>query len=455
MKKQNIKSFEEAVAYLFDVPRFTKKNSIEDTKKYLREIGSPDQKLRIVHVAGTNGKGSVCAYLKSIFEAAGLKVALFTSPHLVDVRERFYFDGKYVSREDFLRVFLQIYDSLDWEALERGEGYHPTFFEYIFFMAMLLFEEWKPDICILETGLGGRLDATNSVEHKLISVITRISLEHTEYLGDTIAKIAGEKAGIMQAGVPMVYADVVNEASEVFKERAAKLGVLTYPVSKRDVEFRKFNNKTIDFSLQSLYYGYISLSLRTIAFYQMENAALAVRTAEVLSKSRLLPGNLQLSKEQIEKGVESCFWAGRMEEVLPGVYVDGAHNEDGIRAFLETVGQDGMVKDHRTLLFSVVRDKDYRKMIEHIVESRLFSKIVIAHMQTGRATDLLEIKALFEEALGRFRCDNVELMQFDHANEAFDRLAKARKDEERIYVAGSLYLVGEIKEKIGNPASKE
>ena len=455
MKKQNIKTYEEAVAYLYDVPRFTKKNSIEDTRKYLKKIGSPDRKMRIVHVAGTNGKGSVCAYLRSIFEAAGLKVAVFTSPHLVDVRERFYFDGKYVSREDFLRTFLQIYDSLDWEALEKDEGYHPTFFEYIFFMAMILFEEWNPDICILETGLGGRLDATNSVEKKLISVITRISLEHTEYLGDTIEKIAGEKAGIMCEGAPVVYTDAVADASKVFEKQASKLGILSYPVSKTDIEFRKFNNKTIDFSLQSLYYGYISLSLRTIAFYQMENAALAVRTVEVLSNDHKLPGGIQLSKEQIEKGVESCFWAGRMEEVLPCVYVDGAHNEDGIRAFLETVGQDGMSKEYRTLLFSVVQDKDYRKMIEHIIESGLFSKIAIAHMQTGRATDLRDIYTLFEDAIGRMGCDKIELLQFDHANEAFDRLVEARKDEERIYVAGSLYLVGEIKEKLDSPTSKE
>ena len=455
MKKQNIKTYEEAVAYLYDVPRFTKKNSIEDTKKYLKEMGSPDRNLKIIHVAGTNGKGSVCAYLRSIFEAAGLKVALFTSPHLVDIRERFYCGGKYVEKEDFLKAFLQIYDSLDWQQLEKGEGYHPTYFEYLFFMAMILFTDLKPDLCILETGLGGRLDATNSVDEKLISVITRISLEHTEYLGDTIEKIAGEKAGIMHKGAPVVYLDDVLEATKVFEEKAKSLDIIPYSVSKADIEFGKIHNKTIDFSLHSLYYGYVSLSLHTIAFYQMENAALAVRCAEVLSESGKLPGNLRLSKEQIMEGIRRCFWAGRMEEVLPGVYVDGAHNEDGIRAFLETVKQDGYDREHRTLLFSVVSDKDYRKMIKNIVTSGLFSKIAVAHMQTGRATNLHEIFALFEDTIRVRGNGEVELLSFDHANEAFDRLVDERGDKERIYVAGSLYLVGEIKEKIGGPTSKE
>ena len=378
MEKQNITTFGEAVSYLYAVPRFTSKNTMEDTKEYLHRLGDPDRRMHIIHVAGTNGKGSVCAYMRYILEAAGYKVALFTSPHLVDIRERFLVKGKMVSEEAFLKAFLQIYEGLDWEELARGKGYHPTFFEYLFFMAMILFDREDIDYCILETGLGGRLDATNAVSRKELSVITHINLDHVEYLGSTIAQIAGEKAGIMKEGVPLVFSDVEPEATRVFTKQGANIGSMLYPLSRNGYAF--LNNKNIDFSLQTDYYGYIRLTLHTIARYQMENAALAVRAIEVLDKAQTI------TAQAIAKGVGACVWQGRMEELLPEVYVDGAHNDDGIRAFLETVSQDG-VEGGRTLLFSVVQDKDYRHMIERITSSGLFCKIDVAHMHTGRAAD--------------------------------------------------------------------
>ena len=186
MEKQTISSYEQAVEYIFNVPRFTKKNTMADTKVFLERLGNPDLGLKIIHVAGTNGKGSVCAYMRSVLETAGKRVAVFTSPHLVDVRERFLIDGEMISREAFLEAFQIIYNQLNWKELEAGEGYHPTFFEYMFFIAMLVFKQAAPDYCILETGLGGRLDATNAVSHKELSVITSLSLEHTVYPPDTL-----------------------------------------------------------------------------------------------------------------------------------------------------------------------------------------------------------------------------------------------------------------------------
>ena len=437
MQKQKITTFEEAERYLNETPRFTAKNSMEDTKRFLALLGNPDRKMKIIHVAGTNGKGSVCAYLRSILEKAGMRVAVFTSPHLVDIRERFVIEGEMVSKEDFLNAFLDIYERLDWEKLEAGEGYHPSYFEYLFFMAMLLFAKKTPDYCILETGLGGRLDATNAVEKKEVSFITHISLDHVEYLGDTVEKIAGEKAGIIHEGAPVVFWDTCPETTEVFLRRAAELGVPAIMVSKKDYRFLNFKNKNIDFSLCTGYYGYISLSLHTIAAYQMENAALAVRTIEVLDKEH------RISAENIRQGVADCFWAGRMEEVLPEVYVDGAHNEDGIRAFLETVQADGR-DGNRSLLFSVVKEKDYEQMIEELVKSGLFGRFAIAHMQTGRAVTLDRLERIFREY------PQCEYAVYDTVTAAFHALLQSRRREERIYVAGSLYLVGEIKELLEN-----
>ncbi|MDE7222448.1 MAG: bifunctional folylpolyglutamate synthase/dihydrofolate synthase, partial [Acetatifactor sp.] len=284
MKKQDITTYEQAVEYILNIPRFTTKNTMEDTRSFLHCLGDPDKELRILHVAGTNGKGSVCAYMRSVLEVAGRRVAVFTSPHLVDVRERFLIDGEIISREAFLAAFSEIYEKLDWEALEAGKGYHPTFFEYLFFMAMLLFSRACPDYCILETGLGGRLDATNAVAHKEIAVITHISLDHVEYLGYTLTAIAGEKAGIMQENVPVIYADTCREVEQVILPRAQILSADVYPVSKIDYSFSKNSNKNIDFSYISRYYGSVRLELPTFARYQMENCSLALRALEVLAE---------------------------------------------------------------------------------------------------------------------------------------------------------------------------
>lgn len=436
MNKQTITTFEEAVNYLYDVPRFTKKNTLEDTKAYLQRLGNPDAKMKIIHVAGTNGKGSTCAYMRSILEAAGYRVAVFTSPHLVDIRERFLVAGKMVEKQTFLDAFLQIYESLDWNVLEQDDNaYHPTFFEYLFFMAMIIFPKEEIDYCILETGLGGRLDATNAVSKKEISVITRISLDHVEYLGDTVAQIASEKAGIMQQGAPVVFTDGVSDATDVFCKCAAELGIAAHSVSKNEYSFLNFHNKTIDFSVHTRYYGYVRFTLHTIARYQMENAALAVRAIEVLDEARTI------TAEQLQKGVSACSWQGRMEEIMPGVYVDGAHNEDGIRAFLETVKEDGC-EGNRKLLFSVVQDKDYEHMIQEVAQSKLFEEIAIAHMHTGRAASLDSIRELFD------RYPFCKYSLYTEVDTALEELVRDKREEERIYIAGSLYLVGEIKESL-------
>ena len=435
INRKRITTFEEAERYINDVPRFTAKNTLEDTRAFLHRLGDPDGKKRIIHVAGTNGKGSVCAYLRSILEAAGYEIAVFTSPHLVDIRERFVMKGKMISREEFLQAFLYIYHRLDWDALEEGKcgAYHPTYFEYLFLIAMVLFSECEPDFCILETGLGGRLDATNAVSHKELSVITHIGLDHVEYLGDTVEKIAAEKAGIMKPDCPTVFWDTCPGTTDVFLARARQLGGSCLSVSQKDYTFSNFNGKTIDFCLCTGYYRDVHFTLHTIAAYQMENCALAVRAVEVLD------GGKTITAKQVQRGVSSCFWPGRMEEILPEVYVDGAHNEDGIRAFLETVAADGHVGG-RSLLFGVVQDKDYEHMIHALAKSCLFDRFAAAPMQTGRTITAERLEGLF----GQY--PDCMFHVYNDVASALGSLLKSRGEKERIYAAGSLYLVGEIKE---------
>jgi len=447
LKKQQIQTYEEAVNYLYRVPYFTTKNTPEDTRRFLDKLGSPDKGMRIIHVAGTNGKGSVCAYMRNILEAAGYTAAVFTSPHLVDIRERFLIKGQMVEKEAFLEAFLTVYHNIYKDVPEQEQAgveqefYHPTFFEYLFFMAMVLFADAAPDYCILETGLGGRLDATNSVAKKEISVITSISVDHVEYLGDTLEQIAGEKAGIIQKGAPVVFADNREEVSEIFRDKAQGLGVEAYSVSRNDYAFLRFREKTIDFSYESMYYGYVRFTLQTIATYQMANAALALRAVEVLDGGRTISG------EHLIRGVENTFWPGRMEEILPDVFVDGAHNEDGIRAFLQTVEQDGC-KGKRMLLFGVVQDKEFVAMADSLVDSGLFSHIAVARLQSARTASLESLEEIFRNK--NTENNVIAYTLHDSADAALGKLLKKKSSTDRIYVAGSLYLIGEIKESLAH-----
>lgn len=447
------------MAYLDGMPRFTVKKDPKDTRDlrwFLKKLGNPEQNLRLIHVAGTNGKGSVCAYMRSILEAAGYRTAMFTSPHLVDMRERFVVNGKMIPEEAFLQAFLAVGNGLQMvnsEAEPTEKNGTPefvlNFYEYLFCMALLCFAEENPDYCIIETGLGGRLDATNYVDNKLLTVITRISLDHVQYLGDTTAKIAAEKAGILRPGVPVVYLDGDADASAVICRKASELGAPQIPVSKKDYTFLGFRKKYIDFSLRSEYYNYISLTLHTIARYQMENAALAVRAVEVLFRStdteetggRSCAGAGCPTPEEIRQGILGCFWQGRMEEVLPEVYVDGAHNDDGIRAFLDTVKEDGCTGGRR-LLFGVAADKDCRHMIQRVITSGLFDRIAFTRMRTARSASLEELR----ELLTAYPEDRFTM--YTEADTALRTESSGRQPGERLYIAGSLYLVGEIKESL-------
>ena len=429
-------SYEEAVDYILDVPRFTKKNVPEDTERFFDFLGRPGERAKIVHVAGTNGKGSVCAFVTSVLERAGISTGLFSSPHLVDIRERFRLNGEMISREAFASCLNRVMDSLELFRAETGKAeYHPTFFELLFFMGMLWFSDQKAEAIVLETGMGGRLDATNVVRRPAVCVITRIGLDHMEYLGDTKEKIAAEKAGIIKPQVPVVFWDEDPSVSRVIVEKAKKIVAETIPVSEEEVGFFNFKNKTVDFSMRSGYYEYIRVCLHTPAVYQRQNAALAVRALEVLNGKLMQEPEAakRITREAIEEGLSAAHWSGRMEEVLPGVLIDGAHNEDGVHAFLESVRHDGC-EGRRSLLFSVVSDKRAGRMAEQILESGLFSRIVAAPMKSGRS--------LTREQLDEIWMGQAEL--YDSPEKAFDTLIREKGKKDMVYAAGSLYLAGQL-----------
>ena len=451
MKLDDVTNYEAAVSYCLEIPRFTKKNSTEITKAFYEYLGKPGKASKIVHVAGTNGKGSVCAFLQSICMQMNVKVGMFTSPHLCDIRERVRIDGEWISKETFLNAFLQLGEKLQNFCAEKEapKEYHPSFFEWLFFIGMLCFEKESPDVILLETGLGGRLDATNCIEAPAVTVITKIGFDHMEYLGETIEAIASEKAGILKPGIPVVYLKDKKEADEVIVKKARRLSCPCVFVSKDEVNSIYFRDKRIDFSYKSRYYGYVKFSVGTTAFYQVENAIAAVAAAEELFQN-FSPSKENADKEidtslhktdfgveVLQKGVAAMHWEGRMEEVMPGVFLDGAHNEDGIDAFLDSVSRDGC-QGNRSLLFSAVSDKQYAKMAGMITDSGLFSQIYTAPIDSARGVETEKLEQLFEGA--------VRTRHMGSPHEALQEMLKDRGVDDYLYVAGSLYLIGQLKE---------
>ena len=427
--------------FLNNIPKFTVKHTIDETRAFLSYLGNPDENMKIIHVAGTNGKGSVCKYIQSVLLTASYSVGTFTSPHLVKINERFCVDGKPITDGLFCEIFVETLRRIT----EYGDTeYFPTYFEYLFFMAMLLYDVYPVDYLVMETGLGGRLDATNAVASPLLCVITEIGYDHMQYLGDTLEKIAGEKAGIIKKNVPVVIFDKRPETTEVLLNKALENEARAVVVKKENIENVKLcsddmGNKFIAFSYNSLYDKYVDLKLSTEAKYQTENASVAVAALEILRDK-----GADISELDIRDGILSAKWEGRMEEVRPGVYVDGAHNTDGISAFIESVS-DISCEGKKMLLFSMVDDKQYKSIIKEILKCRLFDSINVAVLETARSVSMAELKGAFEDAKDELGIIGLPIKYYSNVRDAVTDIITMRKSGDVVFAAGSLYLVGQIK----------
>lgn len=432
-------SYEAAERYLSEVPKFTRKNPLEQTREFYDYIQGLDEGCyaeerlgSIVHIAGTNGKGSVCAFIESVCIEAGKRVGMFTSPHLVTTRERFRIDGTSISEEEFVEAFNWLDGRLSKYKGINAE-YEPSYFERLFFMGVYVFAKAGVEFTILETGLGGRLDTTNVIRTPKLCVITEIGFDHMEYLGDTLVQIAGEKAGIIKQGVPVVFCGRRKEVSDVLRRKASSCGAVCHCVSEKDYKINEIKKKSIDFSVHSRYYDYGRFNVGSTALYQAENAALAVRACELL----------KFDGKSIKTGIENMRWPGRMEEILPGVYIDGAHNEDGIEAFAASVesAADGF-GDKCILIFSAVKDKDYDKMIRRLSGLLAVTEFVVTHIPDERGADLAELTDKF----GRYSKKKVRA--FEKPEDALEYALLSRGERGRVYIVGSLYLAGFIKERV-------
>jgi len=410
-------TYAEAIRFLYDLRLFGAKFGLDNTLKLAALAGNPHERLRFIHVAGTNGKGSTCAMLESIYRTAGLRVGLFTSPHLVSFRERIQANRQLIPESEVVRLVRELQPWLR----EFPDDHHPTFFEAVTVMALAWFAGQNCDLVIWETGLGGRLDATNIVM-PLASVITNIALDHQQWLGDTTVKIAAEKAGIIKPGVPVITATDDPEALAVI-ERIAKANQAPLTVvSGRDAALRRPDSAA-------------RCCLPLAGEHQQTNAALARATVAGLRKQ------IPVSDESIRAGLESVQWPGRLQLIQSPdgrkFLLDGAHNIAGakaLRSALET-HFGGM---RHTLVLGVLQDKDWQSICQRLAP--LAEKIVTVPVASERTTGAPELAAA---------CRTVNPAAEVSACAGLDDALKKIAADPLVVITGSLYLVGEALEILG------
>ena len=404
--------YSQAIQFLYNLRLFGMKLGLENTRRLAAAAGNPERRLRFIHVAGTNGKGSTCAMLESIYRAAGLRVGLFTSPHLGSFTERIQVDRRLISQEDVARGVEQINGWIQ----TLGAEAHPTFFEAVTVMALDYFARQRCDLVVWETGLGGRLDATNIVT-PLACAITNVQFDHQQWLGNTLAEIAREKAGIIKPGIPILTATddpvALSVISEMARSRQAPLSVVGRP----EIEAIR------------------GVDLALAGEHQKTNAALA------LAVTRVLEPALPVTERAWRTGLKTTEWAGRLQTVVRTggqvVVLDGAHNPAGAQSLAAELGTRFGGR-RPALILGMMRDKDCAAICGILAPCA--SSILLARLESERAADPGLLAGLCRRANGAapaVACGGV--------GEALQRL----KDEPFIVIAGSIHFVGEAMEALG------
>lgn len=387
-------NYRDALAWLYGTQTFGIKLGLENTRRLLDAAGRPDRRLRFVHVAGTNGKGSTCAMIDAILRAAGVRSGLYTSPHLVDFRERIRLDGRMIPEEAVAEGL-----SLLREAAEPWD-HAPTFFEIATVLAAWWLAREGADVAVWETGMGGRLDATNAVT-PVVSVIAPVGMDHEKWLGETPAQIAAEKAGILKSGVPAVSAPQTDEVKAVLQAKAAEVGTV--------VEFVAAPWEADGVGLAGA--------------HQKWNAALAVAALKV--------AGIRVGDEAVRTGLAGVVWPGRFQRVGRDLVIDGAHNPEAVDVLVAT--WRGVFGDARAkLVFGALRDKDAGSLLGAL--RRIADDVWLVPMASARGASTAELQPAAEAAgFARIREATVEAA-----------LSEARQGGGPVLVAGSLFLAGEV-----------
>jgi len=392
-------------------------------------FGHPEKKLPSIHVAGTNGKGSTSAMLQRILSLAGYRTALYTSPHLVSFTERIKIDDAEISEAEVVAIADEI-----WQRTADAD-IALTYFEVVTVMAFIYFARRPTDVSVIEVGLGGRFDATNVIT-PMVSVITTISKDHEAFLGSDLVSIAGEKAGIIKPGIPVVCGAVSSEVGEVFRQTANRQGAKAYFFGEH-FKFSLKNEGFFDYTGLKQYYSDLSVKLR--GRHQKHNAVIALAALEVVQD------RLPVSEASIRAGLATVRWPGRLEVMLerPTVIIDGAHNGEGVLALVEELKlyQGRKIK----LLFAAMADKDWRLMLARLIE--VVSEVMFTKVAMERSADPAELAQHFAGRVAS-RC-HVD------SRGALRLLIEESAPEDVIVVAGSLYLLGEIRPMLQSIAADQ
>lgn len=424
-------NWQESLAWLESLGQFGSRPGLERINRVLNELGRPEKELNIIHVAGTNGKGSTCAFISSVLTAAGYRTGLYTSPHLADYTERYQIDGVKAEEEELANCFTRVRKAID--TLSADDGLILTEFEVLTVVAFLYFAAHRVDYLVLEVGMGGRLDATNVVLPKL-AVITRIGLDHVAVLGGSLAAIAAEKAGIIKPQVPVVSAAQEQEAAAVIEaiagQNQAKVCTVLDLVSKcpkeHDLSGQRFDMKVADRSFPDL-------SIKLLGFHQLENAATAVCALRVLSEQGAC-----ISEAALRQGLAAARWPARFEVVKrnPLAIVDGAHNPNGAEALAHTVGE--YLQDFRPILvLGVLGDKDIEGILG--IFASFAQRAVVTRPKSPRAAEPEDVAASLK-ALG------VDTLVEPDIDTAVAKALAWAGPQDAVLVCGSLYLAGRARE---------
>lgn len=414
-------TYEEVLDQIEHQRRFGNRPGAEVSALMLEKLGRPQQNMSVIHIAGTNGKGSVSAFLCSILKEAGIRTGMFTSPHLVDFRERICVDGQMISREEVTKLGNML--------LEEDFGTVPTMFDYCLAMALLYYRDRQCQAAVIETGLGGRLDSTNAIGVPEVTVVTKIGYDHMAVLGDTLDKIASEKAGIIKKGTKLVLESQEKDAMDVLLETAEKEAVTEIKIADmHDVTECRYENGRQYFSYQK----YKNLEMAMLGVHQYENAAAAILAAEIFLKDRGISD--EKAEYYIREGIKKTRWEGRMEILSrePFFMVDGAHNGNGVAALAESL-RTLFPGEKFHFVMGVMADKNYEEMIEELLPLALDFKTVTVESERALAA-----QELSEKIRAKGICDAGLL-------HSFDELMPGRLDVAHKTIAfGSLYFVGEI-----------
>ncbi len=427
-------TYRDTIEYLFGLRMFGQKLGLDTMRRLLHLMGDPQRDLRFIHIAGTNGKGSVAAMSHAILPRAGFRAGLYTSPHLVSFCERCQINGRPITQEDVVRLVQVLRPHIETVAREASHR-HPTFFEVVTAMALLYFHEQQVEIVAWETGLGGRLDATNVVT-PLVSVITNIALEHTQYLGTTIGAIAGEKAGIIKTGIPVVTAATNAEALAVIRSRCRELGCSITCIGS-DVVARQIGAGlgTQSVVLTGCRHDYGELTMPLMGRHQVVNAATAVAALEATG--------LDIQPHHVRDGLQSTRWPGRFQRVNaePPVILDGAHNPAAAEELSAAIrGQfDGQ---RVALILGVLRDKDFPSVCQRLAP--LAARIDCVSVNNDRTCDPQDLARCC-----RLFHPSIPVESHGELKQAYETARRHRPDV--IVITGSLFLVGDALNNLGLP----